>query len=219
MNAAAHQHPDGNLPKARERLTRAVEALIDSRGQLVNGKWAEIPSLYLQLYDSVPGEQGNGHTPARSMPPLWLDAVKLLSEIDGATRKWQPTYTKPLLRIHHLFPPTICRLRELLQRSYRPQDTHLMDDYSNQLEGWVIDIETLLTPQHVKHVTAPCPSCNHKTALRRDSAGELVRVPVLQIVAEQGCTCLVCKAHWPPPLYMLLCKVLGFPVPEGVVGE
>lgn len=221
MNADAPNptHGDGHLPAARTRLQRAVYALIDSRAQLVNGKVAHIPSLYLQLYDAVPGEQGNGHAPGRSMPPLWVDASMLLTQIDTAARRWKPAYTQPVREVAHLLPPTICRLREILQQSWRPQDTRLMDDMSAQLEAWVIDVETLLTPPPRQTISAACPNCGHKTALRRDSAGELVRVPVLQVVAADGCTCLVCKAFWPPSHYMHLCRVLGFPTPEGVVNE
>lgn len=219
MPATVETASDGNLPDSRRRLENAVAALIDARDEYVNGQTAAIPSLYLQLYDAVPGEQGNGHSPARSMPPCWLDASALLAQIDGGVRRWQPAYTKPALRVQHLLPPTVSRLRELLQRSWRPQDTRLMDDMSARLEGWVIDIDMLLTPQHVKHVSAACPNCDHRTTLKRDSAGEMVRVPALQIVAATGCVCVVCKAHWPPSLYMHLCRVLGFPTPEGVVNE
>jgi hypothetical protein len=212
-------HGDGHLPAAFTRLERAVDALIEPTLRMVNDQPAEIDSLYLQLYDAVPGEQGNGHAPARSMPPLWIDASELLAQIDTAARRWKPAYTRPAVSVAHMLPPTVCRLRELLQQSWRPQDTHLMDDISARIEGWVIEIDLLLTPQHVKHVKAACPNCGHKTALRRDSAGEMVRVPVLQIIADQGCTCVVCKAHWPPGLYLHLCRVLGFDMPEGVVNE
>lgn len=209
--------PDGSLPESFRRLDKAVGALIDARDEYINGRTAAIPSLYIQLYDAVPGEQGNGHAPARSMPPLWIDASHLLGQIDAAIRKWQPAYTKPAQRIAHLLPPTMSRLRELLQRSWRPQDTHLMDDMSAQLEGWVIDIDMLLTPQHVKSVSEPCPSCGHKTAYRKDSAGETVRVSALQLNPAEGCMCIVCKAFWPPAHFGLLAKVLGCPTPEGVI--
>ena len=46
---------------------------------------------------------------------------------------------------------------------------------------------------------------------------EHVRVPALQIIAEQGCTCLVCRACWTPDRYLLLCRVLGYSLPDGVL--
>ena len=64
----------------------------------------------------------------------------------------------------------------------------------------------------------PCPACNATAVYRRNSAGENVRVPALQIIAEQGCTCLVCHASWTPDRYLLLCRVLGFDLPRGVLG-
>jgi hypothetical protein len=205
--------PDGSLPESRKRLYHAVDALIEPRSQWINNTRVDIQPMYLQLYDAIPGAQGEGNHAARSLPPIWLDASSLLATIDGAVRKWQPVYVhpdRPLL-------PTVCRLCELTQRSWRPQDCKLMDDHSAQLEGWTVEIDMLLTPQHVKHVAAACPSCGHKTTKRRDSAGEIVRVPALQIVTEQGCTCLICKAHWPPAHYALLARVLGFPAPQGVI--
>ena len=33
---------------------------------------------------------------------------------------------------------------------------------------------------------------------RRDAAGEMVRMPALQIVADTGCTCQACKHTWLP---------------------
>jgi hypothetical protein len=43
-------------------------------------------------------------------------------------------------------------------------------------------------------------------------------MPALQIVADAGCTCQACKKHtWLPQHYLLLCRVLGFDTPEGVL--
>ena len=49
----------------------------------------------------------------------------------------------------------------------------------------------------------------------RDRSGERVRVPALQVIAEQGCTCVVCRTCWTPDRYLLLCRVLGFDLPAG----
>lgn len=234
------QAGDGNLPAAREHLHNAIAALIDPVPALAGqpdcpdchnqncepdctehrcpGHTTFTDSLYIQLYDAVPGEQGTGHGTARSLPALWLDAAKTLSEIDAATRKWVPWY-EHCRQCQHCAqkPPTVARLEILRDRRWRPQDCAEIRSKTADLERWVIDIETLLTPQHVKHVAAACPACGHKTAQRRDSAGELVRVPALQIVTDTGCTCIVCKATWGPQLYLHLCRVLGFPLPAGVL--
>jgi len=216
---AANIEPDGQLGPARDRLDDAITKLIDPQTQLANNKPAEIPALYLQLYDAIPGDRGTtNRSLARSMPPLWLDAARLYAWIDTTVRKWQPDYDHCKYCEHcSQALPVIGRLERLRAKRWRPQDTHQILDYAAQLENWAIEIDTLLTPQNIKHVAAACPSCNHKTALRRDNAGELVRVPALQIIAETGCTCVVCKAHWAPEYYLHLSRVLGFEMPAGVL--
>jgi hypothetical protein len=69
-----------------------------------------------------------------------------------------------------------------------------------------VQIKALLHPQHVKHLSAPCLACNATTVYRRDSSGEHVRLPLLQIVADTGCTCQACKHTWLPQHYLLLCQ-------------
>ncbi|BDE13500.1 hypothetical protein Mkiyose1665_18330 [Mycobacterium kiyosense] len=85
------------------------------------------------------------------------------------------------------------------------------------VESCCFSVQSLLHPASVKHVSAPCPACGAATAYRRDSAGELVRVPALQIVTETGCTCQVCRHTWGPGLFMHLARVLGFGAPTGVL--
>ena len=55
------------------------------------------------------------------------------------------------------------------------------------------------------------------THVYRDAAGEMVRMPALQIVADTGCTCQACKHTWGPELFLHLARVLGFDTPEGVL--
>jgi hypothetical protein len=81
----------------------------------------------------------------------------------------------------------------------------------------VLKIDALVNPQSIKTVSAPCPNCNSRFIYRRDSAGESVRQPALQIIADQGCTCQSCRYCRPPERYLLLCRVLGFEMPEGVL--
>jgi hypothetical protein len=50
----------------------------------------------------------------------------------------------------------------------------------------------------------------------RDSAGELVRQPALQI-GVWGCECMACRAFWAPDRFVFLARVLGYELPEGVL--
>jgi hypothetical protein len=209
MNTVARRRPDGDLPAALQHFDDALDDLTQPQTQIINHTTVHAPSYYMQLADSVRGEQGNGHGVPRSMPLLWCDAFDLLNEIDTAVSAWQPQPAG--------IPPTIGRLNALRQRGWRPQDTHAVTQIVAAIENWVERIEALLDPEHVKHIDAKCPACNTKTVYRNDSTGERVRQPALQIVTELGCTCQACGASWGPQLYMHLCRLLGFPLPAGVL--
>jgi hypothetical protein len=105
----------------------------------------------------------------------------------------------------------------LAARPWRPQDTRSVEQIPGNVESWAVQIGALLDPQHVKHFSAACPACGATTVYRRDSAGERVRMPALQIVAETGCTCQACRHTWLPHHYLLLCTVLGFGPPAGIL--
>lgn len=209
MNTA-RKRPDGNLPAALQDFDDALTTLTHTQSQYVNHKLVHAPSLYMQLQDSVRGDQGthNSGVP-RSMPPFWCDALDLLNEIDTAATAWQPQPNG--------VPPTISRLNLLRARSWRPQDTHAITQIVDALTNWTERIEALLDPEHIKHISAACPACGTKTIYRNDSTGERVRQPALQLVTNLGCTCNACGATWSPQLYMHLCRLLDFALPAGVL--
>lgn len=195
---------DGNIVAARTQLDRVVQRLISPRPGMLQRTQ---PSLYNCLVDDLAGTQGETKTPAKSLPPVWIDALQLLADIDAQTHKWMPV------------PGTTPRrLVMLTVKSWRPQDTNHVTDMAAQVEKWCDSISHLLDPEAVKHISAACPQCGRTVVYRKDSAGETVRQPALRLVLPEGCTCQACKAHWPPEQYMFLCKLLGFEQPEGVVG-
>lgn len=116
-------------------------------------------------------------------------------------------------------PPTSTerRLRLIAARNFRPDDIAAIVKITNTLTTWTARINALLEPEHIKHVSAPCPACGATTIHRKDSAGEIVRQPALQIITDQGCTCLRCRAHWAPEYYLHLSRVLGFDLPAGIL--
>ena len=127
-------------------------------------------------------------------------------EIDDKTREWQP---EPAT--------TPGRLRALAAKPWRPQATCDVDQIAHKAASWAVSVQSLINPASVKQLSAPCPACGATSAFRRDSAGERVRVPALQIITELGCTCLVCRHTWGPELYLHLARVLGFETPAGVI--
>lgn len=199
---------DGNIQAAQDKLRRAIERLSSPRYGVYHHTMLSAPSLYEQLCSDLAGTQGDNKTPAKSLPPLWIDAVELKREIDTEVRRWMPQTAKW---------DTVNRLFMLSQRTWRPQDTDMVKGMTRTVNHWCDAIINLIDPESVKHISAPCPSCGRQTVYRRDKAGEVVRQPALRIVTNIGCTCAHCDAHWAPDKYLFLCKLLGFELPEGVL--
>jgi hypothetical protein len=227
-------HQDGNLPAALAALQTAIHGLIGETPQLAGrpdcpdchnndcpddceqhtcpGHLTPTESLYMQIYDAVGGGrtgQSKGTSRPRSLPTGWIDAQQIIDEIDTAVAIWQPAYTGT--------PATVGRLRWMLKSKYRPQDVHGLEQKTQILKEWATEINTLFDPPSVKHFSEPCPACGAKTAYRKDSAGEVVRMPALQIVTDKGCTCQACHYVWGPELYVHLARVLGCDLPAGVL--
>ncbi len=197
--------PDGNISAAKTRLVRAVARLCDPRTTLIQGHPHTAPSLYHALKADLAGRQGETKTPAKSLPPIWIDASMLITTIDRQTRKWQPT------------PGDTCqRLRQLSWQPWRPQDTDKVTAMSHDIGGWCDQISSMLDPISRKSVCAACPSCGRRHVYRKDSAGETVRRDALEITSA-GCVCLHCDAAWAPDRYLFLIKLLGFELPSGVL--
>lgn len=198
---------DGNIQAARTRLGRAVQDLTGPRSGMHGGDVVTGPSIYQQLCSDLAGTQGDTRTPAKSLPPLWIDAAQLLYDIDSQTHRWLPVPGR-----------TPQRLQMLAFQTWRPQDTDHVTAIARTVEDWCRKVMNLLDPQAQKSIDAPCPSCGRKTVYRKDSAGDTVRQPALKLVVNEGCTCLHCEAFWPPERYMFLQKLLGLAT-EGVCDD
>ena len=197
---------DGNITAAATKLTRAVDRLCKPRMAVYHDQTRYALSLYRQLESDLAGTQGDTRTPAKSLPPLWIDAAQLRIDMDSQTRSWCPK--------EQGIPQ---RLGNLSAKTWRPQDTDLVTEMARMVDMWCETILHLLDPESVKHISAPCPSCGRSFVYRRDSAGESVRQPALKLVTNIGCACQACDASWSPDRYMFLCKLLGFDLPEGVL--
>lgn len=199
------RHTEGDLPKAKTRLDKAITQLFDPITATINNTHVEAPSLYGQLCDAIFGQTGERSGGAAGSP-LWIDACDLRNQIDVQLAHWQPRGIDAVDRVHHIDV-----------RPWRPQDTDLVDCIATTMDTWATSITNLLNPEARVTIPAACPSCGVRTVYR-ESAGEQVRQPALQ-VTKDGCQCMnrKCGATWTPDLYMHLSRVLGFKKPDGVL--
>lgn len=197
-----------SLPDAIDQLHAAIGALVDPIKQMVGGAMLAGRSPYDDLVGEIPAKPTGdtySHGVGRSRPTVWVDAVDLKNNIDTRAKQMHP---------HGGTTPE--RLRALASRKWRPQDTRRIRDHTAEIQSWRFSIRSLIEPEHVKQISAPCPSCNQQW-IHRQLAGERIRRPALQLIISQGCTCGACGAHWPPDKYLFLCRLLGLDAPEGVL--
>ena len=204
---------DGNILAEKVKLKRAVDSLTERRNHTVcQGQPVSEPSLYVQLRSDLAGTQGDTKTPARSLPPIWIDACILLEKIDKQTRQWHP---EP--------GDTPFRLQSLSFKAWRPQDCDHVREITRTVDMWCGDITNMIEPERRLTIHTPnddlaaCPSCGNTWIYRKDSGGDNVRVPALKWTANVGFECAACKAHWAPEQTMFFSKLLGFELPEGVL--
>jgi len=196
---------DGNIQAARTKLGRAVQELTGPRTQLHGRNTVTAPSLYAQLCSDLAGTQGDTRSVAKSLPPVWIDAVQLIYDIDTQTHRWMPVPGK-----------TPQRLQMLSFKTWRPQDTDQVTEIARAVEEWTRKILNLLEPEAQIFLPYPCPRCTKHMVYRKDSAGDQVRQPALKLMTHVGCTCQSCGAFWPPDKYLFLQKLLGLNT-EGIV--
>jgi predicted RNA-binding Zn-ribbon protein involved in translation (DUF1610 family) len=197
---------DGNIQAARTKLTHAVDRLTKPRMAVYHDKTCWALSLYRQLQADLAGTQGDSRTPAKSLPPLWIDAVQLLGDMDSETRAWYPKERG-----------VPARLGALSATSWRPQDTDKVTAIASTVDAWCETIINLIDPKAQMHITAPCPSCGKAIVYRRDSGGDLVRQEALKWTPNAGFQCQACKASWSPDQTLFFAKLLGIDLPAGVL--
>lgn len=205
--SAAKQREE-NLPDAVLHLRRAIDALIEPRQEIIEGKRRVGPSLYVQLWDAAPLEQITGRRELSATAVTWIEALRLRIEIDQRIELEQPMFRG--------VPPTVGRLREIAKRGWKPSQARYVDRFAGALQDWAKEIEELLNPQPQWTLAAECPNCGQAIVYGTDSAGERVRKPALSI-GPQGCVCQRCRTVWTPDQFLFLARVLGYEPPAGVL--
>lgn len=201
---------DGNIQAARKKLQDAVERLLERRPWQHRDGTVYAPSLYFCLVSDLAGTQGDTRTPAKSLPPVWIDAMQLRQDIDAQVHRW---VTMP--------GTTPWRLGILKAKSWRPQDAKLVEDMASQIDHWCETIISMVVAPEKKWFIEgkSCPSCSKTWSYRREPGGDHVRSPALKLVPNSGCICQSCKAFWPEAQFMFLAKLIGCKTPEGVSEE
>ena len=188
-------------------LRTAIDRLLTPTPSYLNNTFNTIPGLYDQLVTSLAGLQGSRNgSHARSLPPVWVDAVEQHQNIDMMIGIWTGI-------------PGRAGLRQLAREAWTPNRIRELRRKTSIVNAWADDIDQLLNHDHVRPLNAPCPACGTETVHVRDSAGEYVRTAALQISVHTGCTCQnpECNQYWAPEMFVELCKELGMALPAGVL--
>lgn len=202
------RRPDGDLPEALAELADAIAALVEPKIEWLDGRVVTGPSLYEQIAASIAGAQGTGAgAAARSMPPLWVDAVDIINDIDTALTAWQ--IGLPGHEIGTARSGAASRIADLARRPWRPQDVRTVAQITKALAGWAQDITLRLDPPKRIQLAEPCPQCDESTVYRTDSAGDTVRMAALQLDDDE-CVCLNCHTKWPEWQFRLLARALDW---------
>ena len=188
---------DGSLPSSLNRLNNAIYAVFKPLTTIINNQTHTAPSLYDQLCEAVAGQTGE-RSGGKAGMPLWVDAADLKNVIITQLAQWQVKGTTP----HE-------RITNLQKRPWRPQDCDYLETISAVMETWPHHIRALLSPEPKWSLAAACPNCNTTVVHRRDSAGDIVRQPALQI-SNHGCVCQRCRTLWEPKRFAHLARVLGY---------
>lgn len=193
-------------PRHRVRMYRS-RGSVDLRREIHT-----IPSIYDEVYDSLGGmEEGVvGQGEARSVPPLWMDALKWLSEIDFETRA--------LVRRHigeSTDAPATALLRRVATATWRPQDHKKVANYAFQVNQWIKSGERLLAGGSKFGLrNTACPDCGVKHVRHRTAEG-WGNTEALQVSVE-GAHCLACNRRWDSSMFHHLGAVLGCTAPEDI---
>lgn len=173
---------------------------------------AEIKPLYDSVYAALGGtEEGfKAPTHSRSVPPVWMDALEWLHDVDRTVTAW-------VLR-HRLIacveegqnrPSTIEYLRSVQRAVWAPEDQQRVEQYERAVSAWVEDAEQMISGKSRYGLRdTPCPACGKRHVRRRNEDGRWGNTEALQVSMEQA-RCLACGHVWDSSLFTHLGRILG----------
>lgn len=196
--------PAHEVEKARAVLREAVDELstakvIEIEHDDGSRSHAVAPSLLAQLANDINGIEPGGSFTARSRPPLRLDAMQLLREIDVTT---------------------CCRVT-----AERSLDVHTwgqrcasaltgadLIDASDTARRWLDSVREMLDPAPKRRARGvPCPRCGAAKVWAREDTDndEAYSRPALMVDETRGaCVCEACGASWGIEFWAHLAAVL-----------
>jgi hypothetical protein len=177
-------------------LHDAITALTHPRPHHLNGHVVWLASRYDDLRDALDitgSRAGSGDGSAKA--PCWVDALKLLIQVDTRTAQWDASQTTPD-RLHHIH-----------HHPWRPQDCEYMTLITNDIHRFVIAIDDLFAVKPI-YLPNPCPQCGHTHAYRLADTGERIRTPALAITVEKA-ICQQCHTVWTSDKFEFLGRLLG----------
>lgn len=189
---------------ARDTLRRAVDELttvrvLDVEHDDGSRSTSAAPALLTQLVRELTGmEATEGSFSARSRPPLRLDAVQLLTDID---REVGARGT----------PERIDAVHRWGQTCASALTGAAMVDAAALAESWLRSVRELLDPAPKRRVSAPCPACGATKVWSHEDRdnGEHYARPALTIdEPSASCLCDACGARWGIELWEHLRQVL-----------
>lgn len=191
--------------EARETLRRIVDLgrRIGERTRQRLAREAAVPSLVDQLIEAIPGGGDSDHgrpSAGSTRAAVALDVVELVHAMQEATRC-----------------RTLRGLSEALRawaqqaRHWRTGNPEYLLQAASAAEAWVSTGRTLLNPPKRWSFMAACPQCETSVTHVRDSSGEVVRRPALELDPATGtarCLAPGCGARWDSRRLLLLAQVL-----------
>jgi len=208
--------PDGDLGQTRHELDDAIHLLCGPQTEILGDRTLITDSRWVQLMGAKGGEdsQPGGGGGSKSKSPCWDDAIDLSIEIERAVLEWERSVRRQ--RGYSEVPDRLHRVSRF--NHWRPQDCGSLAVLTALIHEWVAKIDALLDPPRRWTLPAPCPAidCGATTVYRRDSGGDLIRAPALQINPD-GCICMACHATWSPEQFVFLAGLIG-DLPASVLG-
>ncbi|SDN73451.1 DUF7341 domain-containing protein [Allokutzneria albata] len=215
--ATLHQeHSDPReLRRLHADLRAAVARLTEPAEHTVyrdNGtrEIASVPSLLAQLEASLlHGAERRASSGGGSRMPLNVGAVQLLAEIQAGV-----TDLAAQARVRLTPGETVsARLTAVTSVIGGWISAEAIRPVVTGLEAWARAINELLDPPRRMHLDAACPVCEARIVHQYDLAGDIVRLPALQ-VSIHGCVCLACQTSWHGPGLKHLAALIDQPAIE-----